>query len=162
MSEIIGVSISEFKVAPAPAVLVAYGLGSCVGIALYDPVARVGAMAHTLLPTPVQGLEGVPRSAKYTAMAVELMLEELLKMGCAAERVVAKLAGGACMFETLSQSFRGMIGERNVAAAKAALERHGIPLLAEDTGGDYGRTVEFHTATGIMEVKALQRESKTI
>lgn len=145
-----------------PSVLVTYGLGSCVGIALYDPVALTGGLAHTLLPAPVRDVEGVQRSAKYTCWAVELMVEELLKCGCASDRLVAKLAGGATMFEPRYRTTHGGIGERNLAAAKAALDQCGIPLVAEDTGEDYGRSLEFSTATGVITVRALQRPLKQI
>lgn len=157
MSKIISIGISEYRIAFAPAVLVTYGLGSCVGIALYDPDARIGGLAHTLLPAPVRDVEVLEKTAKFTCWAVELMVEELVKCGCAPERLVAKLAGGATMFESQYRSTHGGIGERNVAAARAALERSGIPLVAEDTGGDYGRSLEFNTATGIIMVRALQQ-----
>jgi len=162
LTNILSVGISEFKVAAEPTVLVTYGLGSCVGIALFDPVARMGGLAHTLLPTPVRDRENVPKSSKFTCWAVELMVEELVNCGCATERLVAKLAGGASMFESQYRSARGGIGERNVLAAKAALEGSGIPLVAEDTGEDYGRSLEFNTATGIITVRALQRPLKQI
>uniref|UniRef100_A0A831TYZ1 Probable chemoreceptor glutamine deamidase CheD n=1 Tax=Geobacter metallireducens TaxID=28232 RepID=A0A831TYZ1_GEOME len=162
MSKIISIGISEYRVAFAPAVLVTYGLGSCVGIALYDPDARAGGLAHTLLPAPVREVEMVEKTAKFTCWAVELMVEELVKCGCAPGRLVAKLAGGATMFEPQYRSTHGGIGERNVAAARAALERSGIPLVAEDTGGDYGRSLEFSTATGIIMVRALQQPIRQI
>ncbi len=157
MSLIISVGISEHKVALAPAVLVTYGLGSCVGIALYDPHVRAGGLAHTLLPAPVRNVEGTEKTAKFTCWAVDLMVEELVKCGCAPGRLVAKLAGGATMFEPKYRSAHGGIGERNVTTAKAALERCGIPLVAEDIGEDYGRSLEFNTATGIIMVRALQQ-----
>jgi len=162
LSKIISIGISEYRVAFAPAVLVTYGLGSCVGIALYDPDARAGGLAHTLLPAPVREVEMVEKTAKFTCWAVELMVEELVKCGCAPGRLVAKLAGGATMFEPQYRSTHGGIGERNVAAARAALERSGIPLVAEDTGGDYGRSLEFSTATGIIMVRALQQPIRQI
>lgn len=162
MSRIISVGISDFKVAAAPTILMTYGLGSCVGIALYDPVALTGGLAHTLLPAPVRDLESVQKSAKFTCWAVDLMVEELAKCGCAIDRLVAKLAGGATMFESQYRTTHGGIGERNVAAARAALERCGIPLVAEDTGDDYGRSLEFNTATGAIMVRALQRPIKQI
>ncbi|MBT1074751.1 chemotaxis protein CheD [Geobacter grbiciae] len=162
MSKIISVGISEHKVASDPVVLVTYGLGSCVGIALYDPEVRIGGLAHTLLPAPVREVQGAERTAKFTCWAVDLMVEELLKCGCAPERLVAKLAGGATMFEPQYRSTHGGIGERNVAAAREALERSGIPLVAEDTGGDYGRSLEFNTTTGIIMVRALQQPIKQL
>lgn len=157
MSRIISVGISEFRVAIAPTIMVTYGLGSCVGIALYDPQERVGGLAHTLLPAPVRDALKGEKSAKFTCWAVDLMVEEMVKCGCAPGRLVAKLAGGATMFEAQYRPTYGGIGERNVAAAKEALERMGIPLVAEDTGEDYGRSLEFHTSTGIIVVRALQR-----
>lgn len=162
MSRIVSVGISEFKVASTPTVLMTYGLGSCVGIALYDPAALTGGLAHTLLPAPMREMENVPRSAKFTCWAVDLMVEELVKCGCALDRLVAKLAGGATMFESQYRTTHGGIGERNVAAAKAALERCGIPLVAEDTGDEYGRSLEFNTSTGIITVRALQRPIRQI
>ncbi|BDV41358.1 putative chemoreceptor glutamine deamidase CheD 3 [Geotalea uraniireducens] len=162
MSRIISVGISEFRVASAPVVLMTYGLGSCVGIALYDPLMQTGALAHTLLPAPVRESDAIDRTAKFTCWAVELMVEALINSGCAAERLVAKLAGGATMFEPQQRTTHGGIGERNVASARAALERSGIPLVAEDTGDDYGRSLEFNTATGIIMVRALQKPIKQI
>ena len=162
MSETITIGITEAKVATAPAILVSYGLGSCIAIALYDPETKVGGLAHPLLPEPVAEPAGSTLSAKYTNHAVDLLLAELLENGCALPRVVAKLAGGASMFDSLYQNFRAVVGERNLAAAKEALERHGIPIVAEDTGGDFGRSVEFNTATGKMVIRALHQATKII
>lgn len=162
MTESITIGIGEFCVATAPVVLKTYGLGSCIGIAVYDPATRTGALAHTLLPHSADGAPASSLAAKFTDRAVDLMVAELLKSGCAGGRLVAKLAGGASMFDALFQSFRGDIGARNVAAARERLQHHGIRLLAEDTGADYGRSIEFDTATGEMVVRALQRETRTI
>jgi chemotaxis protein CheD len=162
MKEIVTIGISEFKVAFAPKIIVTYGLGSCIGIAIHDPVTQSGALAHALLPTIPTGMTLPVKSAKFTGLAVDIMVEELLKIGCAANRLVAKLAGGASMFDHLHQTFHGSIGQRNVEAARNALGRHGIEVVAEDTGADYGRSVEFHTATGAMVIRALQVPGKTI
>ena len=162
MKEIVTIGISEFKVASAPKIIVTYGLGSCIGIAIHDPVTQSGALAHTLLPAAPTGMTLPVKNAKYTDLAVDIMVEELLKIGCAANRLVAKLAGGASMFDPLCQTFRGSIGQRNVEAAHYALGRHGIAVVAEDTGADYGRSVEFHTDTGAMVIRALQGPGKTI
>jgi chemotaxis protein CheD len=162
MSNLQTIGISEYKIAMAPAVLVSYGLGSCVGIALYDSVLKCGALAHTLLPTRPSVISHGSNSAKYTDEAIEIMVSALLENGCAVERLVAKLAGGASMFEPVYKSFRGEIGERNVATAKSCLAKHGIPLIGEDTGQDYGRTIEFHTTTGALLIKSLQRPGRTL
>lgn len=162
MKEIVTIGISEFKVASAPKIIVTYGLGSCIGIAIHDPLTQSGALAHTLLPTVPTGMTLPVKNAKYTDLAVDIMVEELLKIGCAANRLVAKLVGGASMFDPLYQTCRGSIGQRNVEAAHYALGRYGIAVVAEDTGADYGRSVEFHTDTGAMVIRALQGPGKTI
>jgi len=162
MGELTIIGLSEYGVATAPGILMTYGLGSCIGIALYDPELRMGSLAHTLLPTSHEGNLPPVKSAKFTDLAINYMVEELVKSGCAKERLVAKLAGGASMFDSQYRSFRGDIGQRNVDSAKKTLAVHGIPLLAEDTGGDYGRTVEFHVSSGLMLIKAMQKPSKTI
>jgi chemotaxis protein CheD len=156
------VGIAEMKVGRAPDILVTYGLGSCVGIVVYDPAAAVGALAHILLPAP-RGDDPSSSPAKFSSTAVGFMVEELTsKEGCVRERLVAKLAGGAHMFDTILASSRAGIGERNVLAAREALVRCGIPLLAEETGGDFGRTIEFDPGTGELRVRSLKGESKTI
>ncbi|GFE57275.1 chemotaxis protein CheD [Geobacter sp. AOG1] len=162
MAELTIIGLSEYGFASSPGVLMTYGLGSCIGIALYDPELRMGSLAHTLLPVSHEGTQSTVKSAKFTDLAIDIMVEELVKSGCAKERLVAKLAGGASMFDSQYRSFRGDIGQRNVDSAKKTLAGHGIPLLAEDSGGDYGRTVEFHTSSGLMLIKAIQKPSKTI
>ncbi len=162
MVEIVSVGISEYKIASAPTILASYGLGSCVAIALYDPDRHLGGLAHTLLPTRPAGVRHGPESAKYTDEAIDIMVLALLENGCTADRLMAKLAGGASMFDPLYKSFRGEIGERNVASAKIGLAKHGISLLGEDTGNSYGRTVEFHLSTGSLLIKAMQGPGKTL
>ncbi len=162
MGEVTIIGLSEYGLAAAPGVLLTYGLGSCIGIALYDPELRRGSLAHTLLPTAHDVAAIAVKTAKFTDLAIDIMVEELVKSGCAKGRLVAKLAGGASMFDTEYRSFRGNIGQRNVDSARKSLAGHGIPLLAEDTGGDYGRTVEFHASSGLMIIKSIQKPNKTI
>jgi len=148
------VGISEFRVAAAPAVLVTYGLGSCLGIVLDDRARALGGLAHTLLPTRRPGL-GEQRLSKFVDAAIRLMLEELLALGARSESLTARIAGGANMFETLSGPVGEGIGMRNVRAARIALEALAIPLVAEDVGGSHGRTVEYDLATGRVEVRSV-------
>jgi len=152
---LIAVGIAEMKVARAPDILVSYGLGSCVGIVIYDLNGAVGALAHTLLPAPRENSVETA-SAKYSSTAVDVIVAELIRSGVVRERLVAKLAGGSHMFDTTLNSYLGGIGERNVAAARESLKRHGIRIVAEDTGGDYGRTVEFDPGTGELQVRSLK------
>lgn len=149
------VGISEFRVARAPSQLVAHGLGSCVAIALYDPVNRLGGLAHTLLPKPHPGIE-ILRPGKFVATAIDAMVAELLCLGAARERLWAKLAGGANMFEQLAASGEETVGARNARSARETLAGLNIPLLGEDTGGNYGRTLEFDLGTGSVRVRTIR------
>jgi len=149
------VGISEFRVAHAPAVLVSYGLGSCLGIALYDARLRMGGLAHTLLPGP-RSVDGESRPAKHVEGAIRLMVDELLALGSDHQNLTAKLAGGANMFESLNPSVEMSIGARNIAVAREVLGQYGIALVAEDVGGSHGRTIEFNLATGSLWVRSLR------
>lgn len=158
----ISVGISEYKIAHAPQVLTTYGLGVCVAIAIYDLAAGQAALAHSLLPHPAEGIMQYLGTAKFTTAAVDLMVEDLLKNGCTPTGLVAKLAGGACIFNEKSCAARRDMGMRNITAARASLERHGIPVIAEDTGGDYGRSIEFIVDTGVMKVRSVKNGEKAI
>lgn len=153
------VKIADLAVAREPAVISTHGLGSCLAIVLYDPQARVGGLAHVMLPSPeLARHQGNP--AKFPASAIKAMLDEIERLGGDRKRVKAKLAGGARMFGSLLTSRQGgntaNIGQRNVQEAKAALERLGIPLAAEDTGSDYGRSVELLVSSGTVLVRSFK------
>lgn len=170
----IKVRIAEFKVAPAPALLKSYGLGSCVGVTLYDPQLRIGGLAHILLPAWAKGKaapaghEAAPpkNPLKYADLALEAMRHDLLEQGCAGERLEAKIAGGANMFSFLftepAAGAKAGIGDRNVRAVRDKLKRMGIPLRAEDVGGDQGRTLELDTSTGALHVTTSRGDSRVL
>lgn len=147
------VGIAEVRVAQAPAILVAYGLGSCLGITLYDPQAQLGGLAHSLLPAPLPG-QRRELGTKFVDAAIEVMVEELARLGARRESLAAKIVGGAHMFEPLHHATAAGIGARNAQSAREALRSMEIPLLAEDVGGNYGRTVEFELATGEVRVRS--------
>ncbi|MDO3378392.1 chemotaxis protein CheD [Geoalkalibacter halelectricus] len=159
MSERRRVGISELHVAHAPDTLVTYGLGSCLSITLYDPLIRCGGMAHTLLPAPRPG-RGEARPGKFVATAVQGLLAELLALGARRERLQAKLVGGANMFENLLTPNGDLIGERNTETAREILGGLGIALVAEDVGGNYGRTAELVLNSGEVRVKSVRGPSK--
>ncbi len=148
MSNEILVGIGEFRVAKG-AVLKTIGLGSCIGIALYDPVIKVGGLAHVMLP---QSNNGTKRSAKYADHAVEMMMEAMERLGSDRKRVIAKMAGGAQIFKHMTMDML-KIGDRNAEAVKLVLKDYGIRLVSEDIGGNQGRTVYFFTNDGRMLVK---------
>lgn len=157
MSERVG--IAELRLARAPTVLKAFGLGSCLAIALYDPEQRLGALVHSLLPQACRGELPEPPT-KYVDMAIERMVEELVRGGAEAARLQARIAGGANMFEPAYVTLIDSIGVRNVRSARQALAARGIPLVGEDVGGNCGRTVEFHLASGQLLVYCA-RENRT-
>jgi chemotaxis protein CheD len=148
----ITVDIADFAVAGGGTVLITSGLGSCVALALHDPSTGIAGLAHILLPTAGTGPPSI-RPAKYADTGVPLLLEEMRRNG-ARGRIVARMAGGARMFAALLSSGTNM-GQRNIIATRAALEKLGIRVVAEDVGGEYGRSVRVDSATGVMRVRSL-------
>lgn len=128
-------------------VLITLGLGSCVAIMLHDERARVGGMAHILLPSRSLARDQT-NPAKFPETAVPFLVTRLLTAGADRNRLVAKLAGGASMFAQLMTPGTVQMGERNVAAARAALRDAAIPIVGEAVGGDRGRSVRFYTSDG--------------
>jgi len=153
---LIKVGMAQFKVEAAPATMMTFALGSCVGIVLYDPVSKIGGLAHVMHPNS----ERVPNNtnrAKFVDTAVELMLSRMAKKGAQRSRIVAKIFGGARMFQSISASPGVMqIGEENVKATRKELAERNIPIVAESTGGEKGRTVFFDVASGKVTVKDAQ------
>ncbi|HOJ94328.1 chemoreceptor glutamine deamidase/glutamate methylesterase CheD [Fervidobacterium sp. 2310opik-2] len=144
------IGIGEWAIESNPAILVTLGLGSCVGVCVRDPIAKVGAMVHVMLPD--SGGKPTNTPGKFADTGVDIIVEELLKMGAQRNRLEAKIAGGASMFQSAMD-----IGARNVEAVKKSLQRNGIKLIAEDTGGNKARSIEYDIETG----KLLVRKVKT-
>jgi chemotaxis protein CheD len=161
MGDLIKVGMADLKVAKAPDILTTLGLGSCIGLTLYDPVTKVGGLVHYMLPDSSQ-LKNVTNIAKFGDTGIHELLRQVLAAGGVQRRLVAKIAGGACMFQVSGNSPVGNVGARNVAAAKAALAEMHIPLKAEDTGLNYGRTVELDLSNGDYTIKAVGKGIKVI
>lgn len=140
--------------------LVTVGLGSCVAITLWDKVRRAGALAHVLLPEP-PGDSTVENPAKYASTAVEALAEAMRDRG-AHGPYVATLTGGAGLFGQLLKTRGEHVGARNVVSARAALEAMRIPVVGEDTGGDYGRTVSLDVTDGRVTVRSLARGTRVL
>ena len=157
----IRVKVAEYAVGRDEQTLITIGLGSCVAIALYDSVARVGGLAHTLLPDESMARDRT-NPAKFPSSAVTLLLAEMTRLGADARRVRAKLVGGASMFANLLPSGGINIGDRNVTAARQALERNKIRIVAEDVGSDHGRSVHFHLDDGRVEVRSLKKGNRVL
>lgn len=133
--------------------LAAYGVGSCVILLLYDTDARVGGLAHAMLPRRPSPDENAWR---FVDSALDHLLVQLEGAGAVRERLAAKLVGGASMFRGAVETPGPSVGERNIAAAREALARHAIPIEEEDVGGEIGRTVFFDVETGRVRVRSLE------
>ena len=154
------VKIADFKIAKAPQILITSGLGSCIGLSLYDKKEKVGGLAHIMLPKSSGDVvdKFYPR---YADTAIKLILSDLHVHGCKKENMIAKVAGGACMFPSLKKDNKS-IGDRNVDSVMEIMQTLNIPVESSDTGGDYGRSIEFHTLTGGMIVKSIMHGTITI
>jgi len=152
--KIIKIGMAEVSAAKHPAVLITLGLGSCVGICLYDKAKQVVGMAHIMLPSSRE-IKNNSNKAKFADTAVELLLADMLGLGAQRHRITAKIAGGAQMFSFSSANELMKIGERNVQAVKSELVRLSIPVIAEDVGGNYGRTIEFYSENGDLGIKTI-------
>jgi chemotaxis protein CheD len=145
------VRVADLRVGTGQDVLVTVGLGSCVAILLYDPVARVGGLAHILLPS--QALSRTDHNAaKFPQTAIPALVDLMAREGASPRRLTGRLAGGASMFATLAAPGTIQMGERNVVACRQVLHAQGIPLVGESVGGDYGRTVKLRVSDGQAEV----------
>jgi chemotaxis protein CheD len=149
----ITVNVADYAVAREQGTIVTSGLGSCVAIVLHDPGHLVAGLAHVLLPDRTLA-RGPSAAAKCPETAVPLLLDDMAALG-ARGRIVGKIVGGARMFGALLSSGVNM-GERNVQATREALARAGVPIVAEDVGGEYGRSVQVDVATGAVRVRSLQ------
>lgn len=148
------VRVADLRIGVADDVLVTVGLGSCVAIVLYDAEARVGGLAHTLLPSPAL-VRADNNPAKFPQSAVPRLIELMQADGACPDRITGRLAGGASMFAALAPPGTIQMGERNLVAARQALNAHGVPLVGEAVGGDFGRTVRLRVGDGRVEVRTV-------
>ena len=161
MGNMIKVGMADLKVCKCPDALTTLGLGSCVGVALYDPVTKVSGLLHCMLPDSTQ-IRNNSNVAKFADTGIDYLIELLEKEGAKKSSLTAKIAGGAQMFAFSSSNDMLRVGERNVEAVKDKLKKLGIRVLAEDTGLNYGRTVEFYPETGDFIIKSVGKPVKTI
>ena len=161
MPELIRVGMADYKVGKAPATIISYGLGSCIGISLYDPQLKVGGLLHIMLPDSTQA-RGSDNPAKFADTGLPLMLKDVLALGASKARLVAKIAGGAQMFAFANATDVMRVGARNAEASKKMLKGLGIKLIAEDTGGTYGRTVSINLDDGNYIVKTVNKGETVI
>jgi chemotaxis protein CheD len=154
--------MADLKVAEAPDVLQTT-LGSCIGIAIYEqtpPKRGVGGLAHIMLPV---NNNGDPNSAKYADTAIAELIRKMTSKGISRNSLIAKIAGGAKMFDTGKKiNYLLEIGLKNIEAVRERLNMEGIRLTAADTGRNYGRNIQFDIATGKMTIQSHGRETIVI
>ena len=156
----VNVGISDLNIAFSPDVLATYALGSCVGICLYDADKKLAGLAHIMLPWSKDSANPSDNMMRYADTGITELISRMGAKGTSVSRLTAKIAGGAQMFATNSAVFN--IGERNVEAVKKVLAAYKIPIIAEQTGSNFGRTVFFYSDTGIMEIRAATKETVRI
>lgn len=161
MSEIIKVGMADLKTCKSPDGITTLGLGSCVGIALRDPNTKIGGLAHIMLPDS-KAIRNNANIPKFADTGIEELVKQVVEAGAGRTRLVAKIAGGAQMFAFQNKSDLVRVGERNVEAVKKKLQELKIPILAEDTGNNYGRTVIFYPETGDFIIRSVGKEEKII
>lgn len=161
MGKLIKVGMADLNVCVSPDSITTLGLGSCVGIAVRDPVTKIGGLAHIMLPdsSSIRNNTNIP---KFADTGIEELVKRVVAKGASRTRLVAKIAGGAQMFAFQSNNEMVRVGERNVQATKKKLAQLKIPILAEDTGKNYGRTVIFYPETGDFVIRAVGKPESVI
>ena len=155
---LINVGIADFRVSSSPDILRTI-LGSCVGICLYDPQLKIGGMCHIMLPSMREDSTSVK---KYADTSIPMVLGEMASKGADRGRIKAKIVGGAKMFNVSENSMMGEIGNNNIIKVRDVLRSYSIGIVAEDTGGNYGRTIDFYLDSGMVKIRSMGREEKAI
>ncbi|WP_077617838.1 chemotaxis protein CheD [Bacillus sinesaloumensis] len=161
-NQVIKVGIADMNVITAPDLIRTSGLGSCVGVVIYDQAKKVAGLAHIMLPSSASTKAGNLNIAKYADTAIEELIQRIIKIGGRAKSLKAKIAGGAQMFHFQTGSDIMRIGPRNVEAVEAELQRFNILVVASEVGGSNGRTIEFDPATAILKIRTVNKGIKEI
>ncbi|MBN7773720.1 chemotaxis protein CheD [Clostridium aminobutyricum] len=160
MSKLVTVGIAEMGIATGTDQLVTYALGSCIGVCLFDKNQKIAGMVHIMLPTAPEA--GAKNSIyRYADTGVPTLLQKMESMGAKKVSLTAKIAGGAKMFDIPGDSLVGNIGDRNITAVKSVLATLRIPIIGEDVGSNYARTMFFNATDGMVTIKAFSRGMST-
>lgn len=154
MAEELLVRVADLRAGKGDAVLITLGLGSCIAIAVHDPEAKVGGLAHILLPSRSLS-RGGDNPGRFPQTAMPRLLEEMVALGADPRRLVARLVGGASMFANLVPAGSMQMGDRNVISSREVLNALAIPIVGEAVGGNEGRSVWFHVAEGKLQVRSV-------
>jgi chemotaxis protein CheD len=157
----ISVGLGERVVSRKPDdILVAYGLGSCLGIGMYDPIVRMAGLLHAVLPERMDGTDIY--SSRYVDSGVSGLLDDLLRAGALTSRLAIWVTGGANMLLTSEFSKAFDIGNRNIDVAKRVFEDLHLPTPAVEVGGNLGRTIRLYVGTGRMTVRVIGGQEKEL
>lgn len=161
MSEIVKVGMADLNVCVSPNAITTLGLGSCVGIVLYDASSKIAGLVHVMLPdsNKIRNNENV---SKFADTGIDALIDKMKLLGANRTRLVAKIAGGAQMFAFNANNDMLRVGDRNVEASKQKLNALGIRILAEDTGLNYGRTIVFYPENGELHIKSVGKPLKIL
>jgi len=155
------VKIADMKIGKSPEIIASYGIGSCIVVSLFDPLKKIGGLLHFVIPEYNRKGNSPKNPLRYGNIAIKLFIQEVEKIGGDRGRLVAKIAGGSVMFPGLIKNPEDAIGKRNVYIAKEELKNAHIKIEGEDTGGDYGRSIEFLLETGkilVRSYKGIEKE----
>lgn len=156
-NNVVKVGIAQMDVVKVPNTIRTSGLGSCVGVILYDESKQIAGLIHIMLPDSSLGRTDTLNVAKFADTGIRALIDLLKLEGVQSFKLKAKIAGGAQMFQFTSDKNSMRIGPRNVEAVKNELRKNGIPLIAEDTGGSSGRTIEFNPATSKLAIRTVNQ-----
>lgn len=158
--KVIKVGMADLNVVKDSGILTTLGLGSCVGIGLYDKYSKIAGLAHIMLPSSKE-IKNNENKAKFADTGIDYLIESMVKKGASSKNIVAKVTGGSQMFASNNNNIL-KIGERNILATKEKLRELKIVIISEDTGGNYGRTIELNADDGSLSVKTIGHGVKII
>lgn len=156
------VGMADIHVAKESGIFTCLGLGSCIGLVLFDPKANVGGMAHIMLPESTPG-KAIQQPGKYADTCLPALVESLTALGAEQRRLIAAYSGGAQVFKFGTTAGSTLdIGARNADAVMTYLLRFRIPTVKFDVGGSNGRTVVYDLAHGFITVKTISQGEKLL
>lgn len=138
-------------------ILTSYGFGSCVGIVMYDPQIRLAGLLHIMLPDS-KAFSVVDNPLKFADTGIAALRQGLLMKGASAERIVSKIAGGASVYRDTSGAGLFDVGRLNAERVKTVLKSLSIPILAEDLGGHFSRTIDYDVRNDRLAVKRISQQ----
>ncbi|MFC4023128.1 chemotaxis protein CheD [Oceanobacillus longus] len=158
-SMVVKVGIADLNIVKAPDTIRTSGLGSCVGVVIYDSSKKIAGLSHVLLPDSKAAKQVKVNEHKYADTAISCLIRLLLENGARKYALKAKIAGGAQMFQFTSGSDIMRIGQRNAEAVKQKLHELQVPIIATDIGGNVGRTIEFDPVTCTLSIRKINKET---